>query len=197
MDLILEQTTAHAKKLFDEVSETLGTDKFIIAGGCLRNFVEEESAKGLEKTLNEFGQAPTPSDIDVFMYDPTVWQDTKDRLLSSGYEITKERSRSAVFYKHKSRDIDLVLLEGAIIGEDVIRDFDFTNCCIAYDKGGLTTHDMFFPHVTNRELKVNNVKLPYHTLLRASKFHKKGYTLDTDTRLALFDQALLSSISSE
>lgn len=188
---MLGKTTAYAKKLFDEVSEIVGSDKFTIAGGAIRNFVEQanEPVIAIDLSLKQLNDGSSQPDIDLFFNCSEEWQDSKDTLLNKGYKIVKERTRSAVFSKYSKPDIDLVLLELST-PEGIIADFDFTNCCVAYSKDGLVTHPDFFVHVKNKELKINMVKLPYHTLQRAAKFKKKGYSIDTNTKLDIFDYAM-------
>ena len=80
-----------------------------------------------------------------------------------------------------------------MFAKNIIGDFDFTNCCAAYGSSGLTTHPDFFYDVMNRKIKINMVKLPYHTIQRAAKFQKRGYTIDTATKLQMFDYAMTAS----
>lgn len=183
--MIKEKTEDFAKRLFDETSEKLGTEKFYIAGGALRSFVE---TPGLD-LLNDGKTVAMSKDVDCFFNNAAEYTKSMIKLIKQGYQKSKERRNSVVMEKEGETTYDLVYLEWAFDGKSIIDDFDFTNCCVAYGKEGLTVGDTFFEDVQSCQLKINNVKIPYHTIQRAGKFIKKGYILSDKDKITLFENA--------
>lgn len=175
-----ENVTKFAEELHQQSSERLRTDKFYIAGGALRDFVESGSKY--------------PKDVDCFFQSETEFNIAKLSLKAEGFVVVKERNNSVVFEKVGSRTYDLVLLDYITCAADIIVDFDFTNCCIAFGKEGLVTTGTFFEDVVSMTLKINNIKLPYHTIQRAGKFMARGYSLSDDIKINLFNTAAYSPV---
>ncbi len=173
-----EKTFMFAEALFIQTNERLRTDKFYIAGGALRDFVEDGSKY--------------PKDIDCFFGNETEFNIAKLSLTAEGFAVVKERTNSVVFEKVGHRTYDLVLLDYIKCAADIIVDFDFTNCCIAFGAEGIVHTGTFFEDVKARRLVINNVKLPYHTIQRAGKFMNRGYSLSDDAKLDLFNAAAYS-----
>lgn len=190
MDNTKKETELYCESLHIKLSEELGTDKFFIAGGAIRWFVENSQVK----ENDFFSSSVVPlNDIDVFITDPTIWQDAKDKLMESGYIINKERKSSVVFEKAGKKDINLVLLKNIVVSMQIIEGFDFTNSQAVYGNNELKTSDTFFEDVLDKELKINEIKLPYHSIQRAAKFQKNGYTVSDDVKITLINNALNST----
>lgn len=185
-----EQTEQYGKRLFEQTAELLGTNQFHIAGGVLRAYVEDFH---LVSSFNS--NTPILSkDVDCFFNDGAEYFKAKESLEARGYVVGRERTSSVSMDKDGHTSYDLVYLAKIFNGSDIIDDFDFTNCCIAIGKEGLLLHhDNFFIDVAARNLKINKVKIPYHTISRAGKFMKNGYTLDNESKVLLFDNAANAS----
>lgn len=182
---MIEKTEEFAKKLFEETSKKLDTVNFWIAGGAIRAFVE---APGLE-SLSDGKSVAMSKDVDCFFNDPNDMEKAKKSLLDQGYRIGKTRKSSYVMEKEGEVEYDLVFNDFAYSGKSIFSDFDFTNCCVAYGKEGLSFGDTFFDDVQKRKLNINRLKLPYHTIQRAGKFMKNGYDLSIVDKLVIFEEA--------
>lgn len=188
--MMKEQVALYAKRLFDKTSELLGTDRFHIAGGVLRTYVED--FKVIELGLDDTDVPIYSKDVDCFFDNGAAYFLAKKSLEDKGYTVEKERTNSVVMEKAGHTTYDLVYLEYAFSGKSIIADFDFTNCCIAIGKDGLSTSTSFWEDVQNRKLVINNSKIPYHSIARAGKFMKKGYSLSDEDKIRLFDNAASS-----
>lgn len=184
-----EETALYAKRLFDQTAELLSTNKFHIAGGVLRTFVEDFHLVSLADT-----STPVYSkDVDCFFNDGNAFHTAKNSLISKGYVEGKQRTNSVVMEKAGHTTYDLVYLPNTTDGMSIILDFDFTNCCIAFGRDGLITTNTFWDDVENRVIRISNSKIPYHSIARAGKFMKQGYDISESTKIQLFDNAALSA----
>lgn len=132
--------------------------------------------------------------LTVFFSNPDDFRTARKSLIEQGYVEGRKRNSSVVMEKLGEVDYDLVFVPMSSNGQSIVSDFDFTNCCVAYGKEGLVTNEHFFDDVINRKLRLNTVKMPYHTIQRAGKFIKKGYELDDVDRVQLFNNAAMSSL---
>lgn len=166
--MIKDQLEVYCKVMFNLTSDILGTDQFYIAGGAIRDFVEnpDEAHKKVK-------------DIDCFFSCSSAWHDACDRLIRDEWFIDKARDHSKVFSKPGKASLDLVLTEERS-PQDIIKNFDLTCCCAAYGKNGLYMAPDFIKDTQNRVLRINMVKLPYHTIQRIDKFKERGYTISDE-----------------
>lgn len=190
-----EEIAIYARRLHAQVSELLGTKNFHIAGGALRTCVENFDILSMDMKNNANDQVPIYSkDVDCFFGNVNEYNLALNTLKESGYEISKERANSVLMEKPGYIKYDLVYLSHIYNGKSIIDDFDFTNCCISIGEEGLVTSTSFWEDVEKRKLVINKLKIPYHSIARAGKFMKKGYTISDEDKIYLFDNAAQSPV---
>lgn len=140
-----------------------GLEKFIgldwvIAGGALRDYFMKEKV----------------SDVDFFFKNQEAFDHAK-HILDTGNVTSMWKNDNCIRYQVGELKIDLVR---SIFGdpEDIIRQFDFTVCCVAIDKREFRASQFFFPDLAARHLRINNTPLPVGTMKRMVKYIKKGFT---------------------
>lgn len=157
------------------------THEFFIAGGYLRDMY----SGGL------------PNDIDIFFHNKEDYEKACFEInRHKDYEIFKTRGSSTQYIKKDydfSKDllpeiIDMVFIEDCT-PESIINGFDFTVCCILFDGLHLHYSVEFHRDILNKELKINTISLPYHSISRVGKFKKRAYRITTETELQLLDYA--------
>lgn len=147
-------------------------------------------AGGAARTLVMNGNAPDPSDVDVFLLEGVEPQTMMERLSASGFKLQHQRLGSATFITPRptlpvqlvwSADIEQVWSDPA----GLIASFGFTTeqFAVYYDSEQRLTFMYYDEAVTatlRRELVVNNILDPVRLLWRINKYGRKGYTISLD-----------------
>jgi len=140
---------------------------FILAGGCLRDYLVNEKIK----------------DIDVFPKN----QAGQDFIISKLKEKGKLMSENARLSNYTVNGKWFQVVKGQFYDspEALINNFDYTICCIGYDGKDLSTHENFFEDLACKRLRTNTLTFPLSSLERIQKYIKKGYTACNGTMLSL------------
>jgi hypothetical protein len=178
-DIIKKQTIEHFEKIYANFTELFGTQDFFIAGGAIRDFAES------------FGE---PKDYDIFVNDIGNFHLIGYKLRNAGYTVQTERKNSALFIKDGDVLFDLIYIDTSnskeSFGQYIINNFDLTCCCAAIGECGLVHHPDFFKDIDDKEIKINKLKLPYHTYKRIAKHIRKGYSVDPSVLVQVMDFAV-------
>lgn len=134
---------------------------YYIAGGCLRDL---------------FSIGHITSDIDVFFPNRKEVAKAIKALRKNKVKCGFHNKQLANFY-YKKQKIQIIKSFLYPTVQDIINDFDFTVCSVAYDGKAFYCHDGFFYDLAAKRLMINHVRLPLNTLSRVVKYVKKGYTI--------------------
>lgn len=147
-------------------------DTRIIAGGCFKDIFTGKPVK----------------DIDIYNMYPSFKQPPE--MINNKYDEYDNNIRITI---PSSIDIDIIkCLHGS--PESILLNFDFTVCMFSMYKINneyyVTYHHKFFNHLNRRRLKLNTLKQEniYSTFLRAMKYSKYGYRLESEDVRSIITQ---------
>jgi len=139
---------------------------------------------------------PQPGDVDIYSPRNEIHKALKSWLADTGREIKHENDMS-ITYKLRDEDIHPAIQlikpmrKGAIISDgpikEILESFDFTICRLGLLSPTEAWGDeSFVEDDKRRQIIIKNIHCPISSTLRAMKYAKKGYFLNTRECLKLF-----------
>jgi hypothetical protein len=140
-----------------------GWDKpgVFVCGGAARGYALNE----------EFG------DIDIFFDSPQTFVDFYQHILSKGVEYIIQNDEDVVLTLRNGKQYYQLYKKSFFKSwEEVVDDFDFTNCQFAVDHRRLSYWTTAgYKDAVNKELRAHKLKYPVVALRRIEKFLAAGY----------------------
>lgn len=159
-----------AKTTHIDIAELVGTDKFTISGGFLRDSLNDEEPKDIDCFF-----------IDVKEYDIAVKN-------TENFEVITTRKQSVQIKLDNGGEIDLILTY-----ENYVFDFDFhmNQLSYIYADDVILMNEEVEEAIRKKYITIATNKLPLNLLERAKKFYERGWKLGNNTKLKLINNYLL------
>jgi len=164
----------------DMILNDLGESYCWVSGGAVRDFFL-------------YGGVLKETDIDIFFHDQNNYDIAKnyfEETCRNGgvYELVYEND-NARRYKHKDTEYQFELIKRFYPDpKRTINSFDFTVCCCAIDRSGIYYHETYFIDLAGKNIVLHNVQSSPGTLSRIQKYIEKGFRINNDQIVNLYDQ---------
>lgn len=137
------------------------------------------------------------NDIDIYSLNEDMFLELSSNLENAGY--TKKVSTNSHKYvfadtweKARRLPVQLVRTMWFESPEHVIDTFDFTACQFALQNGFLIYNPLSVFDVTTNKLILHRINFPGSILKRVTKYEKKGFKIDSNTK-SIIEKAMSSS----
>jgi hypothetical protein len=156
--------------------------KGFLAGGAVRNLFYPDQ-KGV-------------SDFDFYAYKPEDREALKDNFLRAGFELKRDLNncwwlekdyRSKYFFAKKKRVSVQIIKTFCGTPEQVVDEFDFTVCRIAWTGSMFCWDKDFFENNEKKILIIKTIQCPIGAIRRIIKYSKKGFWISNVQIVKLFE----------
>jgi hypothetical protein len=142
---------------YNNINNYINEGEFFIAGGCFTKLDEE---------VNDF---------DVFFKDEKSFSKQLNYLEKINYSIKARETINSTSFLYNGRMYDLINKKFFKDPEEIINEFDFTCCQAVYDGQKFHFGEQYLKHNFRKQLAINKITYPVHTLKRVIKYNKQGY----------------------
>lgn len=170
----------------------IGNGAFL-AGGAIRTLISDEEISDFDVFFDVAPISPEDSakieklnngeilDLDDgILVDPPHprVEEVKRILQREKFELIFECPEGKMFsYKKDNMKIQLILeIQG--LPSEIISDFDFFACCVAFDGSFVYFPTQFVSDVKTKKLSINKITYPVATIKRLVKYSAKGYNIN-------------------
>lgn len=173
LDILREDLKSWVSGIYNILSK----HDIVIAGGALLSML-------LKKPINDFDfYFKDQNAIEPFLIELEQMLHEDNNMKKIPISFTKIKTNNAYTYNINGVNFQFIIIPDFIVNDpnDLINNFDFTVCKIAYD----FKYDKFYysknlqRDINSRELNYEFNKYPVSSLMRIEKYEHKGFSINT------------------
>ena len=134
---------------------------------------------------------PQTSDVDIGLASLEQLDQTKNRLLQSGFTITRKTAEYTELsgkIGKKDTKVQLLRVMLAPTPEGIIDEFDFTICQFAFDGKDIVCGQFSLYDLARKRLVLHRLSFGASTIRRMTKYGRQGYTFCQGTIVSILEE---------